>query len=65
MLPLSFSGFGIREGGLILLLSPYGIPGAMAVALSFLLYLCRILVGVAGGLLEAKNVLLARGGGRT
>lgn len=61
MIPISFSGLGIREGSLVLLLEPYGIPGTLAVALSFLTLIMHILMAAAGGLLEVKNVIL---GGR-
>jgi len=56
-LPISFSGLGIREGGLILLLKPYGVSGSEAVALAFLIYFCNLFLGLIGGLLEARNFL--------
>jgi uncharacterized protein (TIRG00374 family) len=56
-LPISFSGLGIREGGLIVLLEPYGILGSEAVALSFLIFAKIVFVGGIGGIVEAKNFL--------
>jgi uncharacterized protein (TIRG00374 family) len=54
MLPLSIGGFGVREGGMILLLRPYGVTPERAVALAFLL-LGRDLIGICvGGWLELR-----------
>jgi glycosyltransferase 2 family protein len=62
MLPLSIGGFGIREGGMILLLRPYGVAPERAVALAFLL-LGRDLIGIcAGGWLEFRSWLARRPG---
>ena len=52
MLPVTISGLGVREGSLVLLLAPYGVPAAPAVALSLLLYGQGLLYGAFGGLLE-------------
>ncbi|MHC4477888.1 MAG: lysylphosphatidylglycerol synthase transmembrane domain-containing protein [Planctomycetota bacterium] len=57
MLPISFSGLGIREGGLIVLLEPYGVFGSEAVALSFLIFAKIVFVGGIGAVVEAKNFL--------
>jgi uncharacterized membrane protein YbhN (UPF0104 family) len=63
MLPLSIGGFGVREGGMILLLRPYGVAAERAVALAFLL-LGRDLIGICvGGWLELRS-WLARGAAR-
>ncbi|HEY8196515.1 MAG TPA: lysylphosphatidylglycerol synthase transmembrane domain-containing protein [Gemmatimonadales bacterium] len=60
MLPLSIGGFGVREGGMILLLHPYGVAPQRAVALAFLL-LGRDLIGIsAGGWLELRAWLARR-----
>jgi glycosyltransferase 2 family protein len=60
MLPLSIGGFGVREGGMILLLQPYGVAPQRAVALAFLL-LGRDLIGIcAGGWLELRSWLARR-----
>ncbi len=58
MLPISVSGLGIREGTLIVLLQPYGIAGADAVALSMLLFGSTVFFGAIGGLLEARMLFL-------
>jgi glycosyltransferase 2 family protein len=39
LFPISFSGIGIREGGMVVFLKDYGVIPAQAVALSFLLLL--------------------------
>ncbi|MEE8554924.1 MAG: lysylphosphatidylglycerol synthase transmembrane domain-containing protein [bacterium] len=57
MLPISFSGLGVREVTLVLLLSPYGVPQSDALALSFLLFACAMLLRALGGLVEIKYVL--------
>lgn len=56
MLPVSPSGLGMREGTLVLLLGKYGVAGPAALALSFLVFACTIvLLGLAGGVLEARR----------
>lgn len=57
MLPLSLSGFGVREGTLIALLAPYGVGGTAAVAFSLLLYSRNLLLALVGGALETGNFL--------
>jgi uncharacterized protein (TIRG00374 family) len=58
-LPISFSGIGVREGGLVVLLEPYGVAGSEAVALSFLILASAVLVGGIGGVIEARQLLLS------
>lgn len=57
MLPISFSGFGVREGTLIALLAPYGVAGTAAVAFSLLLYSRNLLFALSGGILETGALL--------
>jgi uncharacterized protein (TIRG00374 family) len=59
-LPLSISGLGVREGGMIVLLEPYGVSGTQAVALSFLMLGRSLLQGAVGGLLEARDLRISR-----
>jgi uncharacterized membrane protein YbhN (UPF0104 family) len=61
-LPLSISGLGVREGGMIVLLEPYGVSGAKAVALSFLMLARSLLLGAVGGLLEARDLVVSEAG---
>ncbi len=56
-LPISIAGLGVREGGLMLALEPYGVSGANAVALSLLVFAIGILVGTIGGALEVRRQL--------
>ena len=51
ILPLSVSGIGVREGMLLMLLVPFGITSAQAVAYSFLLMASLLLMAAIGGLL--------------
>lgn len=59
LLPISFSGIGVRETSLIVLLQPYGITMTGAVALSFLILGRSIFFSAIGGTLEAKEMFLA------
>lgn len=56
LLPVSFSGLGVREGTIALLLQPYGIEGALAVSLSLLLFGKNLFIGAIGGILEVKSL---------
>jgi glycosyltransferase 2 family protein len=60
MLPLSVSGFGLREGSLIFMLGPYGVPASAAVALSLLFFSRRLALGGLGLLFEIKDSLRSR-----
>jgi glycosyltransferase involved in cell wall biosynthesis/uncharacterized membrane protein YbhN (UPF0104 family) len=59
--PISLQGVGIREGGLALLLSQYGVPPEQGAALGFLWFL----VAGASGLLGGVIYLAHRGGTAT
>lgn len=52
LLPISFSGLGVREGTVIVLLSQLGIDKSLSLSLSLLIYITAVLVGLIGGLLE-------------
>jgi uncharacterized membrane protein YbhN (UPF0104 family) len=51
VVPLSINGVGVREGGLVLLLAPAGVPKDVAVAIGLLWFLATILTGLMGGVL--------------
>ncbi len=54
-LPISISGFGVREGASILLLQNFGVPTEIAITFSFLLFILNNLVpGIAGILLSTN-----------
>jgi uncharacterized protein (TIRG00374 family) len=57
MLPISFSGLGVREGSLVVLLEPFGVAGSQAIAFSFLTLLMHLVLAAAGGLLEAAQIV--------
>lgn len=48
VLPVGISGLGVREGALVLFLTPLGVPAAQAVALGLLLYALNLVVSLAG-----------------
>ena len=51
VLPISIGGVGIREGGLAVLLAPYGVPPEKAVAIGLLWFLVTIVCGLVGGVM--------------
>jgi len=55
LLPITFAGLGAREGVLILLLQPYGVTGADAVALSFIQLGGTFLLALLGGAFEFRS----------
>ena len=55
MLPITFAGVGVREGGLVLLLQPYGIAGSDAVALGFLSFAGLLVAAGIGAVVELKG----------
>lgn len=60
MIPVSISGLGVREGGLIYMLHVYGVSPALAVAFSLLLFSRSLLAGAIGAIFEAWDVLSKR-----
>ncbi|HVF13301.1 MAG TPA: lysylphosphatidylglycerol synthase transmembrane domain-containing protein [Acidimicrobiales bacterium] len=48
VLPLSVNGLGLREGALVLLLAPLGVPTGQAVALGLMLYGMNLAVSLLG-----------------
>ncbi len=50
MLPITLSGLGVREGAWVLLLLPFGIPAANAVAFGLVYFVCLTAVGAIGGI---------------
>lgn len=58
IVPISVAGLGVRETALVLLLAPYGVAEAEALAYSLLVFAVTVLaIGIVGGLLEARRVL--------
>jgi uncharacterized membrane protein YbhN (UPF0104 family) len=59
ILPVSIAGLGVREGVLVLLLAPYGISAADALAYGLLAFVVSVLVpGLAGAIVEADRLLV-------
>ena len=61
LLPITFAGLGTREGILILLLRPYGVSGAEAVAVAFVQLGATLVMAAIGGLSELKGFLMGAG----
>ncbi len=53
MLPVSLSGIGVREGAWLLILAPFGVPAADAIAFSLVFFVAFALVGAVGGVAYA------------
>jgi uncharacterized membrane protein YbhN (UPF0104 family) len=51
LLPVTFSGLGVREGAWLVLLAGSGIPSADVVVFSLLYFVCTLLVGITGAVL--------------
>jgi uncharacterized membrane protein YbhN (UPF0104 family) len=49
-LPISLNGVGVREGGLVWVLAPYGVSGAQGIALGLLWFSVTVATGLIGGL---------------
>lgn len=56
-LPISLGGLGVREGMFVFLLAQFGVVASDAVALSFLLYLNRVVIAGLGGLVQLAQTL--------
>jgi uncharacterized protein (TIRG00374 family) len=63
LLPVSFSGLGVREGTIVLLLQPYGIEGSLALSLSLLLFGKNLFIGAIGGMIEARTLIVSPSSG--
>ena len=55
MVPVTVAGIGVREGAWALLLAPYGVAAADAVAFSLLYFLAFCLIGAIGGAVFAME----------
>lgn len=59
MVPITIAGLGLREGSLIFLLRPYGIPDDQAFALSILVFgITVLLIGILGGMIECIKLFV-------
>ncbi len=57
LIPISFSGLGVREGAMLLLLIPYGVDAESTVAFSMLSFLAILIMGFWGGGYELYDLL--------
>jgi hypothetical protein len=55
VLPISISGVGVREGGLLILLGRVGVPSAGAVALGMLWFCMLATASLTGGLIYLRT----------
>jgi hypothetical protein len=51
LVPVSLAGWGVREAALVVALGSFGVPAEAALAISVLVGLCSIVVGLPGGLI--------------
>jgi len=51
VLPISINGVGLREGGMALLLGPWGVAREQAIAIGLLWFFATIVTGLIGGVL--------------
>jgi uncharacterized protein (TIRG00374 family) len=56
LLPISFSGLGVREGTLIFSMSKIGVGSSEALSFSLLIFILGILTGLIGGIFELKSL---------
>lgn len=52
LLPISFSGLGVREGTVIVLFSQIGIESSIALSFSMLVFTIGVIIGLIGGVFE-------------
>jgi uncharacterized membrane protein YbhN (UPF0104 family) len=55
LLPISLAGWGVREVVLVVVLASFGVPAEAALAISVLVGLCFIAIGLPGGLVWLTN----------
>lgn len=63
MLPISFAGFGLREASFMVLLQPYGVTEADAVALGLVCLSANLFIAGLGGLIETATLVRRFGPG--
>jgi hypothetical protein len=60
LVPISLAGWGVREAALVVALGWFGVSAETALAISVLVGLCLILVGLPGGLIWLADWDIAR-----
>lgn len=56
LLPISLNGMGVREGGVVLFLSPLGVPAEAALTLAFLWFAVHVVCSMIGGIIYLLGV---------
>ncbi len=60
IIPVSYSGLGVREGVIIYLFHYYSIPASEALVISLLTFAKNLSIPLSGGLIELKDFLSSR-----
>ena len=60
LVPVSLAGWGVLEAALVVVLGSFGVPAEAALAISVLVGLCSIAVGLPGGLIWLADWDIAR-----
>ena len=55
MIPISFSGIGVREGGFVYFLGLHGVPSAQAMMLSLAFFAVQVAASLAGGIVYSTG----------
>jgi uncharacterized membrane protein YbhN (UPF0104 family) len=63
LFPVALAGWGVREVGIVVALSGFGVPAEAALAVSLLFGLCQLAVALPGGLIWLADWDVARGFG--
>jgi len=64
LVPITFSGIGVREGTLLFVLRAYGVSAVSVVGLSFLMLARNLTNGMVGGIIELVSFLSKRKAGK-
>jgi len=60
LVPVTIAGLGIREASFVALLGPFGVPMSSAVTLSLLVFGRGLAFAFAGGIFEARRLVVGR-----
>ena len=60
LVPVTVSGLGVREATFVALLSPYGVAMSSALTLSLLVFARSLVFAFAGGLFEARRLVIGQ-----
>jgi uncharacterized membrane protein YbhN (UPF0104 family) len=60
LMPISLAGWGVREAGMVVILAGFGVPAETALAISVLIGLILLAIGLPGGLIWITDWDIAR-----